>query len=64
MDDKIGLRMDEVPCLFTDRFDNLGMTVTRIGHADATGEVEQFAPVIGVDVRAFGAISNKVEDAR
>jgi hypothetical protein len=37
--------------------------MTGIGHADAAGEIKQFAPVIGVDIRALGAFGNKVENA-
>src|SRR5688572_10951470 len=64
MDDQVGLGMDKQSHLLANRLDDLGMTMTGIGHADATGEVEQFTPIVGVDVRALGAFRNKVKDAR
>ena len=60
----IRLRMQEKPSLFADGFDHFRVAVTGIGHADAAGEVQQFPSIIGVDVGAFGALGNKVEDAR
>jgi len=63
MDYKIRLGVDEIPSLFTNRFHHLWMAVTSIRHADATGEVKKFAPVISIDVRSFGALRNEVEDA-
>jgi hypothetical protein len=40
------------------------VAVTGIRHANAAGEIKEFAPVIRVDVGAFRAVCNKVEDAR
>ncbi len=54
----------KLPCLLADGFHHFGVAVAGIGHADAAGEIEQFPPIAGVDVGPFGALGNKVEDAR
>jgi hypothetical protein len=38
--------------------------MTGVCHSDAAGEVEQFASIIRVDVGAFSAFRNKIENAR
>jgi hypothetical protein len=64
MDNNICLRMDEVTSLLTDRFHDLGMTVTGIRHADAAGEVQELSAIICINIRTFCTISNEVEDSR
>ena len=53
----------KLPGLFADGFDYFGVAMTGVGHADTAGEVEQFASIIGVDVRTFCTFSDKIEDA-
>jgi hypothetical protein len=62
MDHKIRLGVDKIPCLFTNRLNNLRMAMTCVGHANSTREVEQFASILSVDVRTFGALRHEVED--
>ena len=63
MNDDVCLRVQEKSGLLTDRFNDFRVAVARIRHADSACEIKQFPAVIGVDVRAFGAVCNKVENA-
>jgi hypothetical protein len=63
MNDDIRLGVDKVCGLRLNRFNNFGMTMTCVRHAYATGEIEELAPIVGIDVRAFGVVSHEVENA-
>jgi len=56
--------MDKAPRLFADRFHDFRMAVTCIRYTNAAGEIEELASIVGVDVRAFRTVGDKIEDAR
>ena len=64
MDHDVGLGMQERACLGTDGLNNPGVTMTGIGHADATSEIEIFLAIGGIDVGPFGALCLDGENPR
>jgi len=60
-DDDIDLCVEEETGLCADRFNHFGMAVTGIGHANTAGEVEQFAPILRVNVRASARSATKLK---
>jgi hypothetical protein len=62
MNHDIRLRVKEVSCLFSYRLNDFWVAVTRVCHTDATGEVKQFASIRSIDIGAFGAFRDEVED--
>jgi hypothetical protein len=64
MHDYISLGVNELSSLRTDGLDHLRMSVTGVGHADATGKVEIFLSVYSIEVTTLSALGLDRKDAR